>query len=421
MKPIIPDQAEKLRQLAAKESAKGSTETAGVLEPPEVESGGSPQPEESAVPKIPADGKTVSVRQKSSFKNRKNGKRRSKRSARKAAASKQLLTENGKQPKTVEAESTVEQTEPVVLEKSSTDKKDELGQLATPIVTPLPIPKRIPVDTATQIVAITGGKGGVGKSNVASNLAIAMAQMKKRVLLLDADLSLANVDVLFGMTPRLNLSHVISGEKQLSDIAAEGPEGITIVPGGSGLEQLMNMADEEMARLFDAFAGIDPAPDYMLVDTAAGIHPNVLQFLVAADQTIVVTTPEPTAYTDAYALIKTCVRRVPDKTLGVLVNMAEDGREATDVTRLMLHMCRQFLNTSFNNLGFVPRDPAVLKAVRHQKPFLLGAPGCPASKAIRNIAATILQVESKDRKRSGLRKFFQRLLGQRPGKQAEAS
>ncbi|MFB3787585.1 MAG: P-loop NTPase [bacterium] len=270
--------------------------------------------------------------------------------------------------------------------------------------------RRMLTQDHTRVIAVSGGKGGVGKSNVACNLALAMAKMKKRVLLLDADLSLANVDVLLGITPRLNLSHMISGEKTLEEIMVEGPEGIRIIPGGSGLEEMTNLSPREMDRLFDAFADIDPAPDIFLIDTAAGIHPNVLQFLTAADQTIVVTTPEPTAYTDAYALIKTLHKHDPQKEIGVLINMAQTNAEAAEVIRLMLHMCRQFLQVSFNNLGFIPRDPEVLKSVRHQKPFLLHSPACPASLAVRNIAATILQISVSGRRPRGLRQFFRNLF-----------
>lgn len=267
------------------------------------------------------------------------------------------------------------------------------------------------MNQSTQVIAITGGKGGVGKSNIACNLAIAMAQLNKRVLVLDADLSLANVDVLLGMAPRHNLSHVIRGEMQLKDIMVQGPAGVMVIPGGSGIEELTQLNPVQMSRLFRAFDGIQPVPDVFLIDTAAGIHTNVMQFLTAADQVIVVTTPEPTAYTDAYALIKTLLKHQDGKEIGLLVNMAQNAYEAAEVLRMMLQMCRQFLNLSFNNIGFVPRDPEVLKAVRLQKPFLLRTPNAPASKTIRNIAATILQIDFKDRQPRGLRRFFNRLLG----------
>ncbi len=271
--------------------------------------------------------------------------------------------------------------------------------------------KRLPVEKKTRVIAVTGGKGGVGKSNVACALGIAFTHMKRKVILLDADLSLANVDVILGLTPRLNLSHVIRGEKTLEEIMIHGPEGMILIPGGSGLEELSHLTPEQMDRLFHAFTSIQPSPDVFLIDTAAGIHSNVMHFLMAADQVIVVTTPEPPAYTDAYALIKILVKHDPKKDLGVLINMAQDAGEANEIAKLMLQMSRQFLNVGFNNLGFVPRDSIVREAVRHQESFLTYAPSSYASKAIRNIAASVMQVSGKDGNSGGIRRFLKRLFG----------
>lgn len=269
---------------------------------------------------------------------------------------------------------------------------------------------RFPLHARTKVIAVTGGKGGVGKSNVAANLAICFAKMKKRVMLMDADMSLANIDVLFGMTPRLNISHVIRGEKTLGEVLIPGPGGIRILPGGSGIEELAEIPEDRMDHLFEAFAGLDPAPDIFLLDTAAGIHPNVLRFLMAADQVIVVTTPEPTAYVDAYAIIKTIVKRDPAKDIGVIINMAGGANEADEVTRLLRELCRKVLNARFNALGHIPRDPEVIRAVRHQRPLLLMAPGSPAARAILDISATVLQIDVEPPDGRGLMRFFRRLF-----------
>ncbi len=303
-------------------------------------------------------------------------------------------------------------------EKVKAKTVDPVKEEPSAVITSLMDNRRFPMNNDTQVIAITGGKGGVGKSNITCNLAIAMSQMGKNVMVLDADLSLANVDVLLGLTPRLNLAHVINGEKKMSDITIEGPAGIHIIPGGSGVEELSQLNMQEMNRLFDAFGGLTPPPDILLIDTAAGIHPNVMQFLSAADKIIVVTTPEPTAYTDAYALIKTLLKHGDDREIGLLINMAQNAREASEVLRLMLQMCRQFLDLSFNNIGFVPRDPEVLKAVRYQKPFLIRTPKSPASQTIRNIAATILQIEVSNSNKKGLKRFFSRLFKHAPPKEA---
>ena len=358
-----------------------------------------------------------------------------------------LIQDEGESPSDlVEVEVPVEETDRPALQKFSTlPAKKSAGKESGP---PLPIPvekeknpaaatqipapilfskpaeleagafnnfftTRFPMDTHTQVIAITGGKGGVGKSNVAANLAICFAKMRKNVMLMDADLSLANIDVLFGLTPRLNIAHVISGEKTLSDILVQGPCGVTILPGGSGIEELANLSSERLTRLFQAFATFSPPPDLLLLDTAAGIHPNVLQFLMAADRVIVVTTPEPTAYVDAYALIKTLVKRDPEKEIGVIINMAKDAREAMEVIRLLLELCRKVLHVGFNNLGYIPHDPEVFHAVRHQQPLVIKSPSSPAAKAIQNISATLLQMDGGNNYPRGLFHFFRRLFRNR--------
>lgn len=281
---------------------------------------------------------------------------------------------------------------------------------------------RFRFETTTQVIAVSGGKGGVGKSNIACNLGIVFSRMGKNVLLMDADLSLANIDVLLGMTPKYNISHVISGEKEVNDVIVPGPGGMKILPGGSGVEELAHLSPESMSRLFQSFAKLKPVPDVFLLDTAAGIHPNVLQFVMAADQVVVVTTPEPTAYVDAYALIKTLVNHDADKEIGLLINMAKDSREALHVTRLLLQLCRTALKTGFNNLGFIPKDEEVSRAVRNQQAFLLRNPNSPAAKALKNIASTIMQIEPKMEKGQGITGFFRRLFSSRqPHKKAAGS
>lgn len=382
MKANVPDQAEKLRQLAAQEEAAvnavdlGSEQATAVADPPEEESSSRPAPPE---PRLP---------------------RKSKR-ARKTGVAPAPITDSP-QNKT--------KTQPAPQQSQIVSQKTKLSEPNDPRKT-IQLSKRFLAEAHTRVIAISGGKGGVGKSNVACNLGIAMAMMGKRVLLMDADLSLANVDVLMGLTPRLNLSHVISGEKRLEEILVNGPENLRLLPGGSGVEELSQLSQETIDRLFNDFSQLTPAPDVMIIDTAAGIHPNVIQFLLAADQAVVVTTPEPTAYTDAYALIKTIVRHDSKKEIGVLVNMAKDGREANEVTRLLLQICKQMLNITFNNLGYIPRDPEAPKAVRHQKPLLLKAPNAPASRAIRQLASILLQIPNPKSARQGLSGFFRRLMG----------
>lgn len=270
---------------------------------------------------------------------------------------------------------------------------------------------RIGIRSGTKVIAVTSGKGGVGKTNLVCNLALALAQMGRRVIVFDADLSLANIDVVLGISPRFNLSHVISGEKTLKEVLVTGPEGILVVPGGSGIEELANIGISGLERLLDSFGELDGECDILLIDTAAGIHRGVLGFLLAADHVLVVTTPEPTAYTDAYAVIKILTQHAPDKSIAVTVNMVRNSREAGDVIRLMLQICRTMLHTSFDNLGSIPRDLDVLQAVRDQRPLLLHSPYSPAAKSIRRLACSLLQTERQMTSTGGLRGFMSRLLG----------
>jgi flagellar biosynthesis protein FlhG len=285
-----------------------------------------------------------------------------------------------------------------------------------PAVKPLekPLPKgrdQLGIRSETKVIAVTSGKGGVGKTNLVCNLALALAQMGRRVIVFDADLSLANIDVLLGISPRFNLSHVLSGQKTLREVLVTGPEGILVVPGGSGIEELANLGKEDLENLLDSFDELDGECDLLLIDTAAGINHSVLSFLLAVDQVLVVTTPEPTAYTDAYALIKVLAQHAPEKRVGVTVNMARNNREAADVTRLMLQICRAMLHTGFDNFGSIPRDMEMLQAVREQRPLLLHSPYSPASKSIRRLACSLLQAERQRVSSGGLRGFMNRLLG----------
>ncbi len=436
MKQKIPDQAEKLRQIAAKEQDKKDDKLSSLPTPPSdtaSEHDFKPDPtsvvaveespdsiQENIVPEPPPaiEEKTpakplLDPKEKQTLESKLKKKNRE-------IVQPEVVTEPtnkvGKDGKPFSSEVETIQKKRSSESAGSDGKEDKVINDISLLTA-----KRLPFEKYTRVIAVTGGKGGVGKSNIACALGIAFCQMGKKVLLLDADLSLANVDVILGLTPRLNLSHVIQGEKKLEEVMIHGPGGLGLIPGGSGLEELSNLSQNKMDNLFQAFTGINPSPDIFLIDTAAGLHSNVMNFLLCADQVIVVTTPEPPAYTDAYALIKTLVKHDKEKDIGVLVNMARDAGEATEVAKLMLQMSRQFLNVAFNNLGYIPRDPVVLESVRFQQSFLLYAPASSASKSIRNIAASVLQISGKDSKPRGLRHFFRKLFGQSQSQKAAAS
>ncbi|HNT33946.1 MAG TPA: MinD/ParA family protein [bacterium] len=250
-----------------------------------------------------------------------------------------------------------------------------------------------PIETRepSRIIAVTSGKGGVGKSNIASNLAIAFAQAGKRVLIIDADLSLANVDILLDVHPRFNLSHVIFGERKLEEVLVEGPEGVRILPASSGVTELANLGHAQLEGLINQFSDLADETDILIIDTAAGISENVLAFVAAAREALVVTTPEPTAYTDAYAMLKVLSTRQVEVQLGLVVNMAGDEREAAQAGENMVLVCRQFMNMGIRYWGHVLKDPDVGAAIRRQEPFILYAPHCHASRCLRTLAANLLE------------------------------
>jgi flagellar biosynthesis protein FlhG len=237
-----------------------------------------------------------------------------------------------------------------------------------------------------RVLAVSSGKGGVGKTNVAVNLAARLATMGRRVILLDADLGLANADLLSGVRVRGNLAHVVTGRRKLPDVCCKAPGGFTLIPGASGLAAMADLAERDRARMFELLHQIEGENDLLLVDTGAGISPNVLSFVLAADEVLVVTTPEPPAIADAYALIKTIYRRRENAQVSVLVNMARDRAEARRVFDRINAVCRRFLGRSLRDAGYMVVDPKVPAAVRRRMPFALDDPPGPASECIAQLA-----------------------------------
>jgi flagellar biosynthesis protein FlhG len=235
----------------------------------------------------------------------------------------------------------------------------------------------------------------VGKTNVVANLAASLTEMGKRVVVLDADFGLANLDVLLGLTPRYHLGHVLFGKKTLTDIMVEGPQGIRIIPASSGLQCLAELTLEQRNYLVQSFAELEGDADYLLIDTAAGISSNVLHFLLVAPEVVVVCAPVPTASVDAYAVIKIILAEEPTKTIRVLINSASDEDESRDVFRQINSVVKRFLNREVIYLGHVERDPHVLQAVRNQVLVTHSYPNAPASRCFRKIAqAVALQSET---------------------------
>ena len=286
-----------------------------------------------------------------------------------------------------------------------------------------PAPPHPATRRRASVIAITSGKGGVGKSNVAVNLAIKLSAAGKRVVLLDADLGLANADVLCGVDLPSNLSHVIARRRELHEVMVKAPGGFRLIGGASGLARMADLSDLDRQRIVTALAELEESADIILIDTGAGISPNVLTFTRAADHVLVVTTPEPTAITDAYAVIKVISRGHglggghggghaghgddPGRRVSLLVNQARSPGEARVVHERIAKVARQFLGVSVLDAGFVYADDQVPLAVRKRTPFVLASPRCPASQCVTQLAMRLEQgVAASELLHGG---FFQRM------------
>lgn len=261
-----------------------------------------------------------------------------------------------------------------------------------------------------RVISVTSGKGGVGKSNVVSNLAIAMSMLGKKVLVIDADLGLGNLDVLLGLSPAYNLNHVLNGEKSLSEILIDGPAGIKIIPAGSGVQEFTSLGQHEKLMLLDELDMLDEQFDIMIVDTEAGISENVTYFTVAAQEIIVVVTPEPTSITDVYALIKLLATRYSEHHFKVLVNMAKDSEDALEVFRKLANVAGRFLDISLDYLGCVVKDEKVIEAVKRQKAVSELFPESEAATCFTTLAKRVIENARQTRLKGSVQFFFNRFL-----------
>jgi len=259
-----------------------------------------------------------------------------------------------------------------------------------------------------RVIVITSGKGGVGKTNLVLGLAIALAKANYRVLLWDADLGMANVDVILGLIPKYNLSHVLRDERSIQETIVEGPVGLQIIPGGSGIEELANVEPFILRRLFQEIAVLDKKLDYLFIDTSAGISKQVLAVALAATEVLLVTTPEPTALTDAYGMIKVLKSYNGADKIKLIVNMTKDNREGETIAKKLLCVTKQFLNLDLAVLGYVPYDRAVQNAVRNNQSYYLAYPRAAASFNTLKIASSLGKIEQK--KPGGLKAFIEQTI-----------
>lgn len=266
------------------------------------------------------------------------------------------------------------------------------------------------VSHPVQVIAVSGGKGGVGKSNLSVNLSIALAQLQRRVVLLDADLGLANIDVLLGLTPEHTIGDVLAGTHTLQDVLLPGPSGIKIVPAASGVQNMAALSAAEHAGLISIFSDLSDQVDVLIIDTAAGITDTVTSFVQAASEAIVVVCDEPSSITDAYALIKLLSGKHGVQRFRVVANMTRTAKEGELMFNKLNNVCERFLDVTLQYVGQVPFDENFRKAGQKQTPLLEYAPNCKASQAIRSLAKSVNEWPLPTIASGRLEFFVERLL-----------
>ncbi len=262
-----------------------------------------------------------------------------------------------------------------------------------------------------RVIAVTGGKGGVGKTNVSVNLAVSLAELGKRTLLMDADLGLANVDVLLGLSPKFTLADLVAGRCTLEDVVVEGPDGLMIVPASSGFRHMAELQPAEHVGLVNVFSELQRALDVMVVDTAAGITDSVLTFCQAAQDTVVVVCDEPASITDAYALIKVLSRERGVDRVHVIANMVRDPNEGRKLYEKLARVCERFLgDVALHYLGAVPQDDWLRRAVQRQQAVVKAYPGSPSARAINEIARMTARWQPPAGARGNVEFFVERMI-----------
>ena len=268
-------------------------------------------------------------------------------------------------------------------------------------------PQRVASQVRVRTLAITSGKGGVGKTILTVNLAIEMARAGLRVTVFDADLGLANIHILMGMRPEYTLMEVIHGEKRLRDVIAETPFGVQIVAGGNGILELSKLSSEKQHALIDSFSELSDSADVLLVDTGAGISPNVMNFLRAADQIIIVTSTDITSMMDAYGVIKSIQEANGSSDIALITNLIRASKQAHIVYEKINSIAERFLDFTIKDYGFVYEDKLAVQSVQRRTPFVISHPRSRLSICVHDIAQHVIRGESKPRRGS----FLSRLLG----------
>jgi len=261
-----------------------------------------------------------------------------------------------------------------------------------------------------KVIAVASGKGGVGKTNVSVNLSLALIETGNKVMLLDADLGLANVDLMLGLKSPYNLSHVINGERSLEEVIIDGPDHLKIVPAASGTQMMAELTPQQHAGMIRAFGELKTDVDVLVVDSSAGISDSVVSFCKAAHEVLVVVCDEPASLTDAYALIKVLNMDHGIQRFQVLANMVQNETEARHLYAKLNHVAGLYLDVNLNLAGYIPTDESLKKAVRKQQAVLKMFPSCPASRSFRTLAKTIDQWPVPGQASGQLEFFVERLI-----------
>ncbi len=264
-------------------------------------------------------------------------------------------------------------------------------------------------NTSSRVIAVASGKGGVGKTNVSVNLGVSLQKMEKEVLLLDADMGMANVDVLIGITPRYNLGHVLEDKCDIEDALITGPEGLTVLPGSSGVDEFINMNIYKIKQLLKLASHLEENYDIIIIDVGAGASQGVVNFIKAADEVIVVLTPEPTAIMDAYSLIKILSKNKVRPKLNLIVNQVDNDREGDEVSKRISSVIKDYLNLEISITSYIPYDSTLREAVKKQKPIVNLYPRSSAGRAFTKSASQLIDRDIGNN--AGMQGFVNKVLG----------
>ena len=265
-------------------------------------------------------------------------------------------------------------------------------------------------NSPVQVISVTSGKGGVGKTNVVANLGYALTRLNKRVLVLDADIGLANMDVILGLSPKYNLQHVLNGEKTISEVVIPGPGGMKILPASSGVQELSDLSKAQKLCLLSELNSLYDETDVLLIDTSAGISSNVMYFNMAAQEILIVVSPEPTSITDAYAMMKVLFLKHSENHFRLLVNSARSAEEAKEVFNNLSLVGQKFLNLSIDYWGYIMQDDHVAKAVRQQKALVERYPHSPASRCFSDLAKRVCENQPNTSSRGNISFFWDQII-----------